>query len=699
MSEGAKKGNQARNTQARSQTAGRKQTSVHTQPQGGLLDLQRTAGNSAVARLIGTGNPLDPATRSFMEERFQYDFSTVRVHAGAQAAQAAKSMDALAFTAGRDVVFEPGAYAPETGDGQRLLAHELAHVVQQSRGGAAPDPWSTTSSIELDAERASKDVLQPGRLIHVSAATGPGIARNGKEKKLEPAALASAPTPPKTYTIEELLEPPTLEEVAQYTADLHATDMRELRELQDSVVKEMQEYKGAQSMNIWQVAVIEFTKDGRRYVTKGVFDGKNHAEKNALEALAKKVPKANWARGRMRMVVSKENCTGCQGLLEAEARKHGVQIETFVPVLPDKPPAPGQPQELHERDIGKSAVDRATRLKKLSNITLSTDRTYSPGEKPDGRTTPEVKAGGQGPAKAPMALTRRTNPKKISSTPAPPGPGAGRTAETPAVEARAERKSTVTAKEPVAGAKVEDHPPAAGKTTGRFSMQAPGIDPFRHAESVGQGSLWLLEALHALAKHFAEREQREKLQRRWEEERPKMEEFLQKGQGIMVWAEYTQHSNPASADSSVTPPLEFVDLSWQPGTRHQKAPDTVRGAGQSAVLEPTYIAPPKEAAKQLNQGAIETRLADLWNKQKTLQSSSERMSREWFTGRFMRRRAQSHIELRPVYDARSELASASTAVKQGRLEDAAASMNAAEKFLDEMWKNIVAYRGKATFDD
>ncbi len=230
-------------------------------------------------------------------------------------------------------------------------------------------------------------------------------------------------------------------------------------------------------------------------------------------------------------------------------------------------------------------------------------------------------------------------------------------------------------------------------------MQAPGIDPFRHAESVGQGSLWLLEALHALAKHFAEREQREKLQRRWEEERPKMEEFLQKGQGIMVWAEYTQHSNPASADSSVTPPLEFVDLSWQPGTRHQKAPDTVRGAGQSAVLEPTYIAPPKEAAKQLNQGAIETRLADLWNKQKTLQSSSERMSREWFTGRFMRRRAQSHIELRPVYDARSELTSASTAVKQGRLEDAAASMNAAEKFLDEMWKNIVAYRGKATFDD
>lgn len=80
------------------------------------------------------GQPLDGGVRSFMEARFGADFGGVRVHTGEQAAAAARSVNALAFTVGRDIVFDRGQYAPATGEGSRLLAHELAHVLQQAQG-------------------------------------------------------------------------------------------------------------------------------------------------------------------------------------------------------------------------------------------------------------------------------------------------------------------------------------------------------------------------------------------------------------------------------------------------------------------------------------------------------------------------------------------------------------------------------------
>lgn len=78
------------------------------------------------------GRPLDTATRAFMEPRFGHDFSQVRVHTDAQAADSARAVSALAYTVGRDVVFGAEQYQPGTSQGQRLLAHELAHVVQQT---------------------------------------------------------------------------------------------------------------------------------------------------------------------------------------------------------------------------------------------------------------------------------------------------------------------------------------------------------------------------------------------------------------------------------------------------------------------------------------------------------------------------------------------------------------------------------------
>ena len=83
--------------------------------------------------LRSRGQPLASATREFFEPRFGEDFSHVRVHTDARAAASAKAVNARAYTVGQDVVLGQGQHAPETSAGRRLLAHELTHVVRQSR--------------------------------------------------------------------------------------------------------------------------------------------------------------------------------------------------------------------------------------------------------------------------------------------------------------------------------------------------------------------------------------------------------------------------------------------------------------------------------------------------------------------------------------------------------------------------------------
>lgn len=81
--------------------------------------------------LRSSGQPLDSGTRAFFEQRFGHDFSRVRIHADDRASAAAQAVEASAFTVGQDMVFAHGQYAPETSPGQKLLAHELTHSIQQ----------------------------------------------------------------------------------------------------------------------------------------------------------------------------------------------------------------------------------------------------------------------------------------------------------------------------------------------------------------------------------------------------------------------------------------------------------------------------------------------------------------------------------------------------------------------------------------
>ena len=82
--------------------------------------------------LRSSGQSLDKETRSFMDSRFGYDFTGVRVHTGQRADRSARELNALAYTVGSDIVFASGHYNPRSEPGKRLIAHELTHVMQQS---------------------------------------------------------------------------------------------------------------------------------------------------------------------------------------------------------------------------------------------------------------------------------------------------------------------------------------------------------------------------------------------------------------------------------------------------------------------------------------------------------------------------------------------------------------------------------------
>jgi hypothetical protein len=91
---------------------------------------------ASIQSMSAGGQPLDAAIRSSFETRFGFDFSAVRVHTGTIASNAAMALSARAFTVGDHIFFGPGEYQPSSATGQRLIAHELTHTIQQKPGDA-----------------------------------------------------------------------------------------------------------------------------------------------------------------------------------------------------------------------------------------------------------------------------------------------------------------------------------------------------------------------------------------------------------------------------------------------------------------------------------------------------------------------------------------------------------------------------------
>ncbi|MEU0519436.1 DUF4157 domain-containing protein [Streptosporangium sp. NPDC006007] len=187
---------------------------------------------AARRELARRGEQLDPVTRTAMEERFGQDLSEVRVHSDGPAARSARELGARAYTVGEQIVFGPGRFAPHTPDGRHLLAHELAHVIQQ-RGGAGPHP-TRHAGLEAAAHAAAQG-------------TGPAVVRGSAAVGLAMAEETGGPASP--------------EDVAAYAR------LREFQDAADLRASELMEGVVRKSLDRWEAAqtakAVQAEKEGK----------------------------------------------------------------------------------------------------------------------------------------------------------------------------------------------------------------------------------------------------------------------------------------------------------------------------------------------------------------------------------------------------------------------------------------------------
>ena len=160
--------------------------------------------------LAAPGRPLDAHTRGFFEPRFGHDFSGVRIHDDARAAESARAVDAHAYTVGQDIAFASSRYDPHSQAGQRLLAHELGHTIQQrgipQRSSDVTVPGNVEDQrFEREADAMAAQALSrsgAGRHEPLSAtppASGPVLVREAASPFPNPATPQPPVTPLRTW--------------------------------------------------------------------------------------------------------------------------------------------------------------------------------------------------------------------------------------------------------------------------------------------------------------------------------------------------------------------------------------------------------------------------------------------------------------------------------------------------------------------
>jgi Domain of unknown function (DUF4157) len=182
------------------QEADRAAEQVMNMPEPTAASKQKEESNQAIHN---SNQTLSSHEKSFFESRFGHDFSQVRIHTDAKSAEKADALNAEAFTIGRDIYFGAGKRGPRTRETDNLLAHELAHVVQQSHTGpvlqrklkitGTPDNLSRTVSLlnagfggfysaSIDKSGAVK--IEPIAAAHRSSATGPTAQQSALAERL-----------------------------------------------------------------------------------------------------------------------------------------------------------------------------------------------------------------------------------------------------------------------------------------------------------------------------------------------------------------------------------------------------------------------------------------------------------------------------------------------------------------------------------
>ncbi|TCN32783.1 uncharacterized protein DUF4157 [Kribbella orskensis] len=205
----------------------------------GRMDLADIGGGHGVAAVSGSaggsgpapvapstaGRPLDPGIRGAFEARFNRGLGHVRVRDDPQAAAEVRRIGALAATHGVHMAFAPGMYDPNSFEGRQLLAHELAHVVQQSGGSTG----GTAADTETEANRAASSILRSAGRVAVSATSAPAVMADKKPPVRGPRGVSVIVISLASETMEfytdagtfayPLIEPNV--EVGEYTAQVN----------------------------------------------------------------------------------------------------------------------------------------------------------------------------------------------------------------------------------------------------------------------------------------------------------------------------------------------------------------------------------------------------------------------------------------------------------------------------------------------
>lgn len=169
-----------------------------------LVGLQRAVGNAGVTSMLeeerspvhdvvsSGGRPLEPDVRTDMESRLGHDFSDVRVHDDAAAADSAQAVNAHAYTVGSNVVFQRDRYDPSSAAGKVTLAHELTHVVQQRSGPV--DGTSAAGGIKVSdpSDRFEREAASNAERVMSAPAPGPAATTPAGPVQREEAVAGSS---------------------------------------------------------------------------------------------------------------------------------------------------------------------------------------------------------------------------------------------------------------------------------------------------------------------------------------------------------------------------------------------------------------------------------------------------------------------------------------------------------------------------
>ena len=143
--------------------------------------------------LRSSSQPLAASERAYFEPRFGWDFSKIRIHADTQAAKSARAVNALAYTVGKNIVFDSGRYAPGTAAGRKLLAHELTHVVQAS----SPRSRYSSSSLPSGSGAGMPSPNRISSLPDISAKPGgPAVLSRTPSAPASGTSTPAKPAPP-----------------------------------------------------------------------------------------------------------------------------------------------------------------------------------------------------------------------------------------------------------------------------------------------------------------------------------------------------------------------------------------------------------------------------------------------------------------------------------------------------------------------